>query len=230
MPNHTEVYSSKAEIYERLISREDYQGNISRNLMGLCSFTNSDVIDMGAGTGRLTCMVAPLSKSVTAFDLSQPMLDVTAEKLKKAGLSNWRTEVADHRDLPTKDNSADIVIAGWSICYLGSSDVALWQDNIHSVISEMKRVIRQGGILIILETLGTGHKEPVPPDFLVGYFNLLETLGFSKKVIRTDYQFQSLEEAEELTKFFWGNELANEVHEAGLTVVPECTGVWWLTV
>lgn len=54
----------------------------------------------------------------------------------------------------TEDNSADIAIAGWSICYLGRTDVAHWQDNIHSVISEMKRVIRQGGMLFILETTG----------------------------------------------------------------------------
>ena len=230
MPNHAEVYNSKAEKYERLISREDYQGNIQRTLLDICSFTNCDIIDMGAGTGRLTCMFAPLSKSVIAFDLSQPMLDVTAEKLIRAGLSNWRTEVADHRNLPAEDSSADIVKAGWSICYLGSTNVALWQDNIHSVISEMKRVIRQNGILIILETLGTGHEEPEPPDFLLEYFKLLETYGFCKKVIRTDYQFRSLEEAEELTKFFWGNELANKVHEGGLTIVPECTGIWWLKV
>jgi ubiquinone/menaquinone biosynthesis C-methylase UbiE len=213
-----------------LISREDYLGNIPQTLLEICSFSNCDVIDMGAGTGRLTCMFAPLSNSIASFDLSQSMLDVTAEKLKKAGLSNWRTEVADHRALPVEDNSADIVMAGWSICYLGSTNVPLWLENIQLVISEMKRVVKQGGILIILETLGTGNEQPEPPNFLIEYYKELEGCGFCHKVIRTDYQFKSLEEAEDLTKFFFGDELANKIHESGLTVLPECTGVWWLRV
>lgn len=230
MPDHDEVYSSKAEKYERLISREDYLGNIPRTLLEITSFSDCDVIDMGAGTGRLTCMFAPLSKSIAAFDLAQPMLDVTAEKLKKTGLSNWRTEVADHRALPVEDNSADIVLAGWSFCYLGSTNVSNWQENIQLVISEMKRVVRRGGSLIILETLGTGREHPEPPDFLIEYYKSLEGYGFCHKVIRTDYLFKSLEEAGDLTKFFFGDELANNIIERGLTVLPECTGVWWLRV
>jgi ubiquinone/menaquinone biosynthesis C-methylase UbiE len=230
MPDHDEVYSSKAEKYELLISREDYLGNIQSTILEICSFTNCDVIDMGAGTGRLTCMFAPLAKSITAFDLSQTMLDVTAEKLKTAALSNWRTEVADHRSLPVEDNSADIVMAGWSLCYLGSTNIPHWQENIQSALAEMKRVVRRGGILIILETSGTGNEQPEPPDFLIEYYRLLEDYGFSHKVIRTDYQFVSLEEAEDLTKFFFGDELSSKIHEYGLTVLPECTGVWWLRV
>jgi ubiquinone/menaquinone biosynthesis C-methylase UbiE len=230
MPDHDEVYNSKADKYELLISREDYHGNIPQTLLEICSFSNCDVIDMGAGTGRLTCMFAPLSKSITAFDLSKPMLEVTAEKLKKAGLSNWLTKVADHRYLPVEDNSADIVLAGWSLCYLGSINVPFWKKNIQSVIAEIKRVTRPGGILIILETFGTGNEQPEPPNFLIEYYKLLAEYGFSQKVIRTDYQFESLAEAEDLTRFFFGDELSNKIHESGLTVLPECTGIWWLRV
>jgi len=228
MPDHSEVYQSKADKYELLISREDYQGNICRTLRDICSFADRDIIDMGAGTGRLTCLVASEANSIIAFDLSPQMLDVTSEKLKTKGLSNWRTEVADHRTLPLDNDSADIVLAGWSICYLGSTNVPNWHYNIESVFAEMKRIVRPGGILIILETLGTGTEEPDPPKFLTEYYKLLEEFGFSHKVIRTDYQFQSPKEAEDLTRFFFCNELANRVNEQGMTILPECTGVWWL--
>jgi hypothetical protein len=37
-------------------------------------------------------------------------------------------------------------------------------------------------------------------------------------------------EAEELTRFFFGDELANRIKNEGLLIVPECTGIWWKTV
>ncbi len=66
-------------------------------------------------------MVVGRARSVVAFDLSQEMLDVNARKL--AALSPdgscWSTQVADHRCLPSADRSADLVLSGWSIGYLG---------------------------------------------------------------------------------------------------------------
>jgi hypothetical protein len=54
--------------------------------------------------------------------------------------------------------------------------------------------------------------------------------NFSHTSIRTDYKFKSVEEAEELTRFFFGDELADRVEKQKLVVVPECTGIWWLRV
>lgn len=159
------------------------------------------------------------------------MLLVAAEKLRNAGFSNWETLVADHRALPVGNSSADIVMSGWSICYVASSNVENWKNNIRKVISEMKRVVRPDGNLIILETLGTGNETPQSPEFLQGYYSMLEKeFGFSYTYIRTDYQFASIEEAYELTGFFFGEELANGVERQRLTIVPECTGVWRLKV
>ncbi|MHB8127063.1 MAG: class I SAM-dependent methyltransferase [Desulfitobacteriaceae bacterium] len=229
MEDHVQVYKTKAEQYERLISREDYQNIIPITLKDICSFENADIIDLGAGTGRLTCLFATEAKSMTAFDLSQHMLNVTAEKLTRMGLSNWKTTVADHRTLPVKDGSADIVMAGWSISYVAIPNDTNWHDNIYKVISEMKRVVRPGGTLIIIETLGTGNETPQTHDFLKGYFDLLEIkYGFSHRWIRTDYRFESVEVAEELTRFFFNDELADRIVRQELTIVPECTGVWWL--
>ena len=41
---------------------------------------------------------------------------------------------------------------------------------------------------------------------------------------------QSLDEAEELTRFFFGDELAARVVEKEWLILPECTGIWWLHV
>ncbi len=231
MPDHDEVYKSKAEQYELLISKEDYLNEISQTLTNICPFENADIIDLGAGTGRLTCLFAPIARSMTAFDVSEHMLEVTAEKLRNAELSNWKTNVADHRSLPIEDDCIDIAMAGWSICYIASSNIHDNQKNIREVVLEMKRVVRPGGYLIILETLGTGNDTPQPPDFLHGYYEMLKSdFNFSHTFIRTDYKFASVEEAEELTRFFFGDELADKVSRQRLTIVPECTGIWWLRV
>jgi hypothetical protein len=47
--------------------------------------------------------------------------------------------------------------------------------------------------------------------------------------IRTDYEFASVEEAVTLTRFFFGDELALQVQTANSPIVPECTGLWWVT-
>lgn len=231
MPDHDEVYTSKAEKYELLISREDYLNKIPETLTNICTFKGADIIDLGAGTGRLTCLFAPIAQSMTAFDLSEHMLEVTTGKLRNVGLGNWKAVVADHRSLPVEDNCTDVAMAGWSICYIASSSIHGWQNNIREVVLEMKRVVRPGGCLIILETLGTGNETPQPPDFLQGYYEILTSVfNFSHTSIQTDYKFESVEEAEELTRFFFGDELADRVARQKLTIVPECTGIWWLRV
>jgi len=104
MPDLQEIYEQHADQYELLASREDYQGNILRTLQEIRSLAGLDVVDLGAGTGRLTCLLAPIVRSIHAVDSSAHMLEVATAKLQKSGLHNWQVHVADHRrptDRPT---------------------------------------------------------------------------------------------------------------------------------
>jgi hypothetical protein len=92
----------------------------------------------------------------------------------------------------------------------------------------MKRVLRPSGSIIILETLGKGYETPHPLDKLAAYYTYLEEAGFFSTWIRTDFQFKSLAEAEELTRFFFDDQLA-ESCQGRSCHPPECTGIWWLT-
>jgi len=142
-----------------------------------------------------------------------------------------------------------------------------WKEEVKKALAEFQRLLRPGGKMIIIETLGssllrmlsspysflsalftqhlfvdpillifliflpstgTGYENPHRLDVLVPYFDLLESLGFSHKSIRTDYKFESLNEAEELARFFFGNELAEKVVKNKWDILPECTGLWWL--
>jgi hypothetical protein len=59
---------------------------------------------------------------------------------------------------------------------------------------------------------------------------LEDEMGFSSTWIRTDYLFESLEEAKELTTFFFGEGMIENVVSTDPVILPECTGIWWLHV
>src|SRR5512139_3865109 len=117
MPTEREVYWLHAKQYQRLVEREDYQQNITRELNRIRAFTGLEVVELGAGTGRLTRLLAPVVRRILALDLSMPMLNVAAAALQTWGQPNSQFAVADHRCLPVDNRSADIVLSGWSVCY-----------------------------------------------------------------------------------------------------------------
>ena len=224
------IYQSEGDRYEALISREDYQGNIPRAIDEIINVDGLDALDLGAGTGRLTLLLAPRLKSIRAFDTSAEMLRVCRERLMASGLSNWQVDVADHRQLPVQDHSVDLVVSGWSVSYL-----AVWnQENggaeLEKWLTEMKRVLRKDGTIILFESLGTGNEKPIRLEQVESTYQWLDANGFENKWIRTDYRFESVEEATDLAGFFFGEEMMARVLEKQSTILPECTGVWWRKV
>lgn len=233
MPDFQFIYQHQAAQYDRLVAREDYQHTILRALTQIRSMQGADIVELGAGTGRLTRLLAPTARSIILNDASKPMLDVARVKLKQLPAKNWEVAVSDHRALPLPDRCADVSIAGWTLSLLsGRSYPETWQREIDRAVRQMRRVLRPQGTLIILETLGTGSESPHPPtEALAAYYSVLENdYGFASTWIRTDYEFESVAEAEELTRFFFGAELADRVSRERLKILPECTGLWWWTV
>jgi ubiquinone/menaquinone biosynthesis C-methylase UbiE len=224
------IYQSDGDRYEALVSREDYQGNIASTIDEIVDLNGLHVLDLGAGTGRLTLLLAPRVKSICAFDLSAEMLRVCHDRLVASGLSNWRVDVADHRRLPVQDHYADLVVSGWSVAYLAVWHPETWREELETWMNEMKRVVKPSGYIILFESLGTGNETPIQLEHLQNYYPWLAHAGFHNKWIRTDYQFESLEEAVDLAGFFFGAEMADRVRQNQNIILPECTGVWWKRV
>ena len=187
------------------------------------------MIEFGAGTGRLTRLLAPLALRIRAYDASASMLQVAESHLRAAGLANWELGVADNTRLPVEDGAADVAIAGWTFGHAVEWYPRTWRDEIGAAVDEMVRVVRPGGTAIILETMTTGSEVPAPPtEGLAAYYRWLETeRGFRAVSVRTDYRFRSLDEADRLTRFFFGDELADRVRREQRIILPENTGIWW---
>jgi ubiquinone/menaquinone biosynthesis C-methylase UbiE len=156
------------------------------------------------------------------------MLTVAAEKIQQAGYENCWVSAADHRVLPVKTASVDLVISGWSLCYLVVWEGENWKTELTRGLMEMKRVLRPGGSIVVIESLGTGTEEPEELEKLKTYLNHLREIGFQETWIRTDYQFISREEAIELATFFFGEEMVEKVQFLDKPILPECTGIWWI--
>lgn len=100
-----------------------------------------EVLDIGCGTGRITIPVARRARAVTGFDLTEAMIEQAALKATDAGL-DVRFEQGDMAALPFPDNSFDAVVSMLALMHVPPVDHP-------QVFSEVRRVLRSGGRLII---------------------------------------------------------------------------------
>jgi ubiquinone/menaquinone biosynthesis C-methylase UbiE len=228
MPSEQEVYAMHAKEYEALVSREDYQGNILKSVREIVALRGLDVLDLGAGTGRLACLLAPHVRTMTAFDLSPHMLGIARDKLRRSKFGHWSAVAADHRFLPLESGSTDLIVSGWSVSYITVWYPDRWRVEAEAWLAEARRVLRRGGLIILFESLGTGTEAPQPLKHLENFTGWLNEKGFANKWIRTDYRFESPETGSEVAGFFFGEEMKERILREKITILPECTGVWWL--
>lgn len=225
------IYSNHAGLYERLVVREDQHGNLFAALNEIRSMYGIDVIEFGAGTGRVTRLLSVMVNAICSFDVAPAMLQQASRYLKTTGMTNWQVTLGDNRQMPVKSNWADVAIEGWSFGHVTSWYPDTWRETTDRMLSEMERILKPDGTAILIETMGTGNRQPQPPSdkLAVLYQYWQDEHGFEYRWIRTDYQFASNEEANELIRFFFGDAMADEIVTAGKVTVPECTGIWWKT-
>jgi ubiquinone/menaquinone biosynthesis C-methylase UbiE len=224
------VYRQQAAQYHALIAAEDADGNLPRAFEAITPLAGRRALDLGSGTGRIPLLLAGTGCRFVAVELQRAML---AEQIRQMELANgdWSLAQADIRSLPLARGCADVVIAGWAIGHYVGWYGDGWKGAAARALAEMQRTAADGGTLIILETLGTGILRPGAPNAgLAAYYRWLEQeRGYTRQVISTDYQFESVEQAAELCGFFFGPEMAARVHANSWARVPEWTGIWHLS-
>ena len=102
------------------------------------------VLDVACGTADFTIEIAQKvakGSEVIGVDISEGMMAVGREKIKKAGVSA-ELYVADCEDLPYPDNTFDRISVGFGVRNFEHLELGL---------SQMYRVLSSGGKLVILE-------------------------------------------------------------------------------
>jgi ubiquinone/menaquinone biosynthesis C-methylase UbiE len=229
MSDYQRIYEHHADEYDAFVSREDHEGNLVRALSEIAPLARAEVVETGAGTGRLSLLVAPLARAVRAFDRVEAMFVVAARNARARGIENVRFATASHEALLVESASADVAIEGWAFGHAVGWNPSGWEADVDAYVRELARTLRPGGKLVLVETMGTGVKSPFEGGHTLEPFHRHVTarLGFAHRCVRTDYAFESVEEAVARTGFFFGERMAEKVRANRWKVVPECTGVYW---
>jgi demethylmenaquinone methyltransferase/2-methoxy-6-polyprenyl-1,4-benzoquinol methylase len=104
----------------------------------------STILDIATGTGDFAISASKYTKAnITGIDISQGMLDVGIDKIRKRGLSNRiQLQLADSENLLFNNNSYDAITAGFGVRNF---------ENLNKGLSEMHRTLKENGIVAILE-------------------------------------------------------------------------------
>ena len=225
------LYTDHVDAYEVLVSHEDCQGNLLRAVQAIQPLAGQVAAEFGCGTGRLSGLLTGSVRRLHAFDYTASMLRLAQQKLHLHDWKNVSLALADSRRMPVRSGWADFAIEGWAFLQIAVWHPGDWQDQLGCALAEMGRLVRPGGKLILIETLGTGEATPkVVPFFRTVYDFLEAQAGFTPLAIRTDYRFETLEQVRKVVLPLFGPEMFDRLIEtkAGW-VLPECTGLWWRT-
>jgi demethylmenaquinone methyltransferase/2-methoxy-6-polyprenyl-1,4-benzoquinol methylase len=115
------------------------------------------ILDIATGTGDLAIMMAKLNPDrIVGLDISSGMLEVGKQKIASANLSNKiEMIVADSEEMPFEDNTFDAITVSFGVRNFANLDKG---------ITEIARVLKHNGVLVILET-----SNPTKPPFKQGY-------------------------------------------------------------
>lgn len=98
------------------------------------------VLEVGIGTG-LNLPLYPATCRLTGIDLSQEMLDKAVERVQTLTMPNVCLKVMDATSMDFGDNEFDKALATYTISAV--------PDPV-TVLKEMRRVVKPGGVLVIL--------------------------------------------------------------------------------
>ena len=76
MPELKQIYQSEAEQYQALVGREDYENHLLPAILSIDPLEGKTVLELGAGTGRVSCLIAPHCQTLIAADISHHMLSL----------------------------------------------------------------------------------------------------------------------------------------------------------
>ncbi|RUA18975.1 MAG: hypothetical protein DSY83_01170, partial [Flavobacteriia bacterium] len=160
----SEMYLNRAEAYaksdEALALENVNEIRKNRGLAGALYDAvpaGKTILDIATGTGDLAIALAPTgAEKIIGLDLSPGMLEVGKEKVSRKKLQDTiEMVVGDSENLPFEDNSFDAVTVAFGVRNF---------ENLEKGLEEIRRVLKKGGNLVILET-----SVPTKTPFKQGY-------------------------------------------------------------
>ena len=149
--------------------------------MAAAGFPDGPVVDLGCGPAQVSQYLIGRGRRLIGIDFSPPMLATAAKLVPQAGLV-----AADLLALPLRDASCAAVVASYSLHHLPKA----W---LPDALTGMRRVLRPGGVLVIVTHGGSSQElldrpggqivlSRYSPDELAA---TLTSAGFTPELVRT---------------------------------------------
>jgi len=174
------------------------------------------ILDIATGTGDLAILMAQTNaKKIVGFDISAGMLDVGRKKIDSRALSN-RIEMilGDSENMPFENDSFDAITVAFGIRNF---------ETLEKGLVEILRVLKPGGIFVILET-SNPTKSPYKQGYSLYTKYILPLIG--KLFSKDDAAYGYLSESASVFPF--GDALNNILRKVGfieVAAMPQTFGV-----
>ena len=175
-----------------------------------------NILDIATGTGDLAINLTRTNASqIIGLDISEGMLDVGRQKILKKELhESIDMVVGDSENLPFDDNAFDAITVAFGVRNFENLEIGL---------AEILRVLKPGGIVVVLET-----SVPTKFPFKQGYYLhtrvVLPLIGKLFSNDKSAYSYLS----ESASKFPYGTAFNNILNKTGFIntkALPQTFGV-----
>lgn len=136
--------SSKYDLLNHLLSVNIDKVWRKRAIKSLQGFNPLNILDIATGTGDFAIAATKIEGArVVGIDISEGMLKIAREKIKKKGLDNRITvHKADSENMFFDDQTFDAAIVGFGVRNF---------ENLRKGLSEIFRVLKPGAVFYVLE-------------------------------------------------------------------------------
>lgn len=143
------TYSIRAEDFkeDEILFLSDEENNIINSLRSFDK-KNSIFLELGGGNGRFAIKLMQEGYSVIESDIAEGSVDKVKQIAKKNNIQNGAYAIIDSENLPFKNESVDGIFLVASLHHLPNPFIA---------ISEMARVLKKNGQLLILREPASWH-------------------------------------------------------------------------
>jgi len=170
----------------------------------LRSLDPGSVLDVATGTADMAILASKLlnAKQIVGIDISEGMLEIGKKKIEKLGLQH-RIELlkGDSETILFDDNTFEAVTVAFGVRNFQDLELGL---------SEIKRVLKPGGKLVVLEC--TKPKLPVIKNFYNLYLKVIAP-WIGRVISKNENAYQYLNES--VQKFPEGNDFVQILNKLG---------------
>ncbi|NVK66009.1 MAG: bifunctional demethylmenaquinone methyltransferase/2-methoxy-6-polyprenyl-1,4-benzoquinol methylase UbiE [Flavobacteriales bacterium] len=197
-PYNKETSSKKeevAEMFNNISKRYDFLNHFlslgidkiwrKKAIKQLRDVQPKKILDIATGTGDFAIAAMKLNpEEVIGVDISQGMLDVGIEKMKRKGLDHViQMRIGDSEQLPFDEGYFDALTVGFGVRNY---------ENLEKGLTDMLRVLRPGGKAIILE-FSKPKKFPMKQAF--GFYSKRIIPFFGKRISKDKRAYEYLPES-----------------------------------